>query len=68
MDDDSVLIYEEPSAFPTVNCYRSQGTRGMDLGSTITKLLRKEMRQQAVQPLHGDRWMPMAATSAFLPV
>lgn len=42
--------------------------RGMDLGSTITKLLRKEMRQQAVQPLHRDRWMPMAATSAFLPV
>lgn len=49
VDDYAIFIYKEPSAFPTMNCYRSQVMQVMDLVSTIKKLLRRQMRLQAVQ-------------------
>ena len=67
VDDYPILIYKEPSAFPTVNCSRSQVMRVMDLGSTIKKQLRKQMRRQAVQLLPTEPWMLTDPTSAFLP-
>lgn len=48
VDDYPVFIYKEPSAFPTVNCYRSQVVQVADLVSKIKELLRKQVRLQAV--------------------
>lgn len=66
VDDYPIFTYKKPSAFPTMNGYRSQVTWVLDFLNTIKKLLRKQMRWQAAQLLCTQPQILTEVASAFL--